>query len=405
VTITHDAPAGGHEASPPVELSIVMPCLNEAETVATCVAKARQYLERSGVVGEVIVADNGSTDGSQELARAAGARVVDVPQRGYGSALIGGIAEARGVYIVMGDADDSYDFTDLDGFVAKLREGYDLVMGNRFAGGIDKGAMPALHRYLGNPVLSFLGRLFFRTHVRDFHCGLRAFKTDSVRSLGLQCPGMEFASEVVVKATLAGQRIGEVPTRLHPDGRSRPPHLRSWRDGWRHLRFLLMYSPRWLFLIPGIVMCAIGGLLTAVLALTPVQVAGTRFDVGTMVVASALVFLGYQSVLFALFTKTFAIRARFLPRDERIARFERVVSLEKTLVAGGAVALAGMVGVVLAFVRWADTDFGDLNTRNLVRLLVPSVMAVVLGAQTAFAGLFLNILRFEPRRPEADATT
>ncbi|HEX9258691.1 MAG TPA: glycosyltransferase family 2 protein, partial [Acidimicrobiales bacterium] len=305
----------------------------------------------------------------------------------------------RGTYVIMGDADDSYDFTALDPFLERLRAGDDLVMGNRFAGGIEKGAMPPLHRYLGNPVLSFLGRLFFHTEVRDFHCGLRAFRTDSVRALGLQCPGMEFASEVVVKATLAGQRVGEVPTKLHPDGRTRPPHLRSWRDGWRHLRFLLMYSPRWLFLIPGLVMFGFGAVLTAVLAFTPVTVAGVRFDVGTMIVSSALVFLGYQSVLFALFTKTFAARAGFLPRDERIVRFERVVTLEKALVVGGVLALAGVVGVVAGFVRWAGTDFGDLDARELVRLVVPSVVAVVLGLQTAFAGLFLNILRFEPRRP------
>src|ERR1017187_9439324 len=254
-----------------VEVTVLMPCLDEAETVATCVDKAVAFLVDHDIDGEVVVADNGSTDGSQQAAEAAGARVVSIPERGYGSALLGGIRAARGKYVIMGDADDSYDFTALMPFLDRLRAGADLVMGNRFQGGIAPGAMPALHRYLGNPVLSFTGRLFFRSKIGDFHCGLRGFRRDSVLALGLQASGMEFASEMVVKATLAGQRVEEVPTTLSPDGRSRPPHLRSWRDGWRHLRFLLLFSPRWLFLIPGAALFALGLVIGVAVTLAPLR--------------------------------------------------------------------------------------------------------------------------------------
>src|SRR5262245_54402961 len=283
------------------ELTVLMPCLNEAATVARCVAKARGFLERAGVEGEVLVADNGSTDGSQALAERAGARVVRVAERGYGAALGAGIAAARGRYVIMGDADDSYDFSRLELFVAKLREGYPLVMGNRFKGGIRPGAMPKLHRYLGNPVLSFIGRLLFRTRVGDFHCGLRGFDRDAARGLDLRTTGMEFASELVVKAALAGWRIAEVPTVLHPDGRGRAPHLRTWRDGWRHLRFLLLFSPRWLFLYPGIALLALGALLTTLLYFAPLRVAGAGLDIHTMLYASAGTLLGLQLCLFAIF--------------------------------------------------------------------------------------------------------
>src|SRR5215472_13985478 len=261
-----------------------MPCLNEAETVATCVRKAIGFLAESGISGEVLVADNGSTDGSQRLAADAGARVVPISDKGYGNALMGGIAAARGKYVIMGDADDSYDFTNLMPFVNELRKGADLVMGNRFQGGIAPGAMPPLHKYLGNPVLSFTGRLFFRSSIGDFHCGLRGFNRDSVRALGLQASGMEFASELVVKATLAGQRIEEVPTTLSPDGRSRPPHLRSWRDGWRHLRFLLLFSPRWLFLIPGLLLLALGLALSVAVEPAPLEIGRVSLDVGSLAV-------------------------------------------------------------------------------------------------------------------------
>ncbi|HEV2722568.1 MAG TPA: glycosyltransferase family 2 protein, partial [Thermoanaerobaculia bacterium] len=280
-----------------IELSIVMPCLNEAETIEVCVAKARRFLDTSGIDGEVVVADNGSRDASREIAGRAGARVVDVGERGYGSALQGGIAAARGRYVIMGDADDSYDFSALAAFVEKLRGGADLVMGDRFAGGVLPGAMPPLHRWLGNPVLSGIGRLFFRSPVRDFHCGLRGFSKAAYERMELRTTGMEFASEMVVKATLLGMRVDEVPIVLHPDGRSHPPHLRSWRDGWRHLRFLLLYSPRWLFLYPGFVLMLLGAVVAGWLLPRPRTLGGVTFDVQTLLYAGMAIVIGFQAVL------------------------------------------------------------------------------------------------------------
>ena len=317
-----------------MELTVVMPCLNEAETVATCVRKAVGFLHEHDISGEVIVADNGSTDGSQQLATDAGARVVPVSEKGYGNALMGGIVAARGRFVIMGDADDSYDFTNLMPFVESLRDGADLVMGNRFKGGIEPGAMPPLHRYLGNPVLSFVGRLFFGSKIGDFHCGLRGFRRDSVMKLGLQATGMEFASELVVKATLAKQRITEVPTTLAKDGRSRPPHLHTWRDGWRHLRFLLMFSPRWLFFVPGLVVFALGMVIGAVVIPRPFSIGSVTFDVDTLVAASAMVVIGFQSVLFALFTQVYASAEGFLPEDKRVRHILKTLSLERGLLAG-----------------------------------------------------------------------
>src|SRR5262245_15428578 len=303
-----------------MELTILMPCLDEAATVARCVDKARAFLARAGIEGEVVVADNGSTDGSRALAERAGARVVEVARRGYGAALAAGIAAARGRYVIMGDADDSYDFSRLEGFVEKLREGHLLVMGNRFRGGIRPGAMPPLHRYLGNPVLSFIGRLFFRAPVRDFHCGLRGFDRAAALSLGLRTPGMEFASELVVKAALAGWRIAEVPTTLDPDGRGRPPHLRSWRDGWRHLRFLLLFSPRWLFFYPGAALLLLGASLTTALYFAPLRIGGIGLDVHSMLYASAAALLGMQLCLFALFARVSAQLAGLLPERPAVQR-------------------------------------------------------------------------------------
>jgi len=375
-----------------VELTVVMPCLNEAETVATCVRKAVDFMKRHGIDGEVVVADNGSTDGSQQLARDAGARVVHVAEKGYGNALMGGIRAARGKYVIMGDADDSYDFTNLMPFVEQLRDGADLVMGNRFRGGIKPGAMPPLHRYLGNPVLSFIGRLFFGSKVGDFHCGLRGFRRDSILRIGLQTGGMEFASEMVVKATLNGLDVREVPTTLSPDGRSRPPHLRSWRDGWRHLRFLLLYSPRWLFLIPGLVMMAIGLIAGVLLTRGPVVIGALAFDVDTLVGASAMVVIGFQAVLFALFTKVYAAEEGFLPEDRRVRRLIETISLEKGLVMGGLLALAGLGGLVASLVHWKVNNFGELNPREALRIVVPSATALIMSFQTIFAALFISIL-------------
>jgi len=344
-----------------VELTVVMPCLNEAETVATCVRKAVGFLQEQEISGEVIVADNGSTDGSQQLATDAGARVVPVSEKGYGNALMGGIVAARGRYIIMGDADDSYDFTNLMPFVEKLRDGADLVMGNRFEGGIEPGAMPPLHRYLGNPVLSFIGRLFFDSKIGDFHCGLRGFRRDSVMRLGLQATGMEFASELVVKATLAKQRITEVPTTLAKDGRTRPPHLHTWRDGWRHLRFLLLFSPRWLFFVPGLVVFVLGVVIGAAVIPRPFSIGSVSFDVDTLVVASAMVVIGFQSVLFALFTQVYASAEGFLPEDTRVRHILKTLSLERGLLAGGGLGAAGTIGLVYSFVYWnsARRPVGD----------------------------------------------
>ena len=381
-----------------MELTVVMPCLNEAETVATCVHKAVKFIADSGISGEVVVADNGSTDGSQKLAEDAGARVVNISDKGYGNALMGGILAARGDYVIMGDADDSYDFSNLMPFVTELRNGADLVMGNRFKGGIAPGAMPPLHRYLGNPVLSFVGRLFFRSKIGDFHCGLRGFRRDSAIKLGLQATGMEFASEMVVKATLAKQKITEVPTTLAKDGRSRPPHLRSWRDGWRHLRFLLLFSPRWLFFLPGLVVGVAGLVIGAVVATGPLTIGSVTFDVDTLVAASAMVVIGFQAVLFWLFTQVYAGAEGFLPEEPKVQRLLGNLSLERGLLAGAAIGLAGLVGLIFSLTYWQANKFGQLNYEHALRLMVPSVTALVVSCQLVLGTFFLSILGIKQTR-------
>jgi hypothetical protein len=388
----------GRNGASELELSVVLPCLNEAETLETCIRKAQESLRKHEIAGEVLVADNGSTDGSQEIALRAGARLVRVPERGYGAALQAGIAAARGRFVVMGDADDSYDFTNLAPFVEKLRQGFDLVMGNRFQGGIEPGAMPALHRYLGNPVLSALGRLFFKSPCGDFHCGLRGFRRDAILALGLQTTGMEFASEMVVKATLMGLRLAEVPTTLSPDGRSRPPHLRSWRDGWRHLRFLLLYSPRWLFLYPGAALMLAGTALGLWILPEPREVAGLSLDVHTLLYAAAAVVIGFQSVLFAVFTKTFAINERLLPEDPRMTRLYRVVKLETGLAVGLGLVLFGLGASVYAVSDWRAQAFGELDPRATLRLVIPAVTALLMGFQIAISSFFLSVLGLSRRR-------
>ncbi len=374
------------------ELTILMPCLNEAATVGDCVAKARGFLERAGIDGEVLIADNGSDDGSPTLAGRAGARVIEVGRRGYGAALTGGIAAARGRSIIMGDADDSYDFTQLDAFVAKLREGYPLVMGNRFLGGIQNDAMPRLHRYLGNPVLSFIGRLFFGAKVGDFHCGLRGFDRDAVQSLNLRTTGMEFASELVVKASLAGWRIAEVPTTLRPDGRGRPPHLRSWRDGWRHLRFLLLFSPRWLFLYPGLVLLTVGIALTTTLYFTPLRFMGAGLDIHSMLYASAAALLGMQLCLFALFARVSAQNANLLPRRPGLERLLRALTLERGLLAGLAIAAAGFFWSAVALWQWRGAGFGALDPRVVMRDTIPAAALMVAGMEIMLASFLLSVL-------------
>jgi len=381
-----------------VELTVVMPCLNEAETVATCVRKAAAFLADNGIDGEVVVADNGSTDGSRQLATDAGARVVPIPERGYGNALMGGIIAAHGEYVIMGDADDSYDFTNLMPFIVELRKGYDLVMGNRFKGGIAPGAMPPLHKYLGNPVLSFVGRLFFRSAIGDFHCGLRGFRRDSAIALGLQSTGMEFASEMVVKATLAKQKITEVPTPLAKDGRSRKPHLRSFSDGWRHLRFLLLFSPRWLFFIPGLVLLLIGLGLGAAVAIGPVQIGGVSFDVDTLVACGACVDIGFQAILFWLFTQVYAGAEGFLPTEPKVQALLGKLSLERGLILGTLIGIAGLVGLIFSLTYWQSHAFGHLNYEHALRLMVPSVTALVLSCQLILGTFFLSILGIKQTR-------
>ena len=386
------------DSSPELELSIVMPCLNEAETLGTCIRKALESLRRDGIVGEVVIADNGSSDGSQTLSESLGARVIDVPRRGYGAALAGGIAAARGRFVIMGDADDSYDFSNLGPFVEKLREGYELVMGNRFTGGIAPGAMPPLHRYLGNPLLTGVGRLFFSSPCGDFHCGLRGVRRDSVLRLDLQTTGMEFASEMVVKATLLGLRIAEVPTTLSPDGRSRPPHLRSWRDGWRHLRFLLLFSPRWLFLYPGLALMAVG--LLAGLWLLPGArtVFGVTLNVHTLVYAAATVVIGFQSLLFAVFTKIYGVNEGLLPENPQLNRLFRFVTLEAGLVAGVLLVVAGVGTSLWAVSEWGARAFGELDPEQTLRLVIPGTTALLLGFQIVLSSFFLSVLGMARRR-------
>lgn len=380
------------------EVSIVIPCLNEAESLEHCLQRAREGLEKPGLQGEIIVADNGSTDGSKEIALHCGARVVEVERRGYGAALAGGFAAALGRYVIMGDADGSYDFGEIEPFVRRLRAGDDLVMGNRFAGGIKPGAMPPLNRYLGNPVLSFVGRLFFRSDIGDFHCGLRAFRRQAILDLDLQTDGMEFASEMVVKATLNGLRVSEVPTTLSPDLRTRRPHLRPWRDGWRHLRFLLLYSPRWLFLYPGLTAMIVGAAAMIALLPGPLHLFGTIFDVHTLVYASALIVIGYQGILFAVFARIFAMSQGFLPSNTRIEEIQDRWSLELGLVVGALLVLGGAVLSVIALLTWGQQGFGPLEYRDTLRVVIPAAALLILGVQTVLASFFVSILGIA-RRP------
>jgi glycosyltransferase involved in cell wall biosynthesis len=380
-----------------VELSIVMPCLNEAETLASCIRKAKEFLEETGISGEIIVADNGSSDGSQEIARELGTRLVAAEPKGYGNALMGGIQAAHGTYVIMGDADDSYDFTKLLPFLDKLRTGNDLVLGNRFRGGIKPGAMPPLHRYLGNPLLTAIGRLFFRGGPGDFYCGLRGFNRQAILDLDLRTTGMEFALEMVVKSTLCNLRIAEVPTVLSPAGRSRPPHLRSWRDGWRSLRFLLLYSPRWLFLYPGAVSMIAGALIGARLLLGPQVIEGISFDVHTLLYSAAAIMVGYQSIIFAFFTKLFAISEGLLPEDARLTKMFKYITLESGLIAGVVMIVGGLAASIYAVSLWKARFFGPLDPFHTLRIVIPASTLIVIGSQTVLSSFFLSVLGLRRR--------
>jgi glycosyltransferase involved in cell wall biosynthesis len=373
-------------------VSIVMPCLNEAETLATCITKARNFLSLNQIKGEILIADNGSTDGSIAIAESMGVRIVHVKQKGYGNALREGFEAAQGRYIIMGDADDSYDFSNLMPFIEALETGYDLVIGNRFRGGIMPGAMPVLHQYLGNPVLSWIARLFFKNTIGDFHCGLRGLNRDAVRSLNLQTTGMEFASEMIVKAVMQGLKIKEVPIVLYPDGRTRPPHLRTWSDGWRHLKFLLLYSPRWLFLYPGILLAILGIVISAFLIDGPQRIGGIVLDINTLLYAAFLIILGVQSALFSLFTYVFGVNMGLLPKDTTTEKWIRHVGLERGLLLGLSMILLGFVSSIGALFYWSQNFFGEIDPRVSMRLAIPGAVLFTLGFQILFASFFLGIL-------------
>lgn len=380
-----------------VELTILMPCLNEAETIAVCIRKASTYFERAGVTGEILVSDNGSTDGSIEIATREGARVVHAPIAGYGGALVCGIAAARGRYVIMGDADDSYDFSNLSAFVDALRGGADLVMGNRFKGEIRPGAMPLLHRYLGNPVLSAVGRLFFRTPIGDFHCGLRGFKRDAILDLGLRTTGMEFASEMVVAASLNRLVIREVPTVLAKDGRSRPPHLRTWRDGWRHLRFLMLHSPRWSFGYPGAALIVLG--LALVLALLPGRLPlwnGISLDIRALLIGCTSIIVGVQAIANGVIARRFATIHHLLPLHARAQRLLDAVSMERFLQLAGVLLAAGLGGLTYAGASWASIWFGAIEDGRLMRVLVLSMSAIIIAVQLCLSGFLLGVLDLRP---------
>jgi glycosyltransferase involved in cell wall biosynthesis len=382
-------------------VTIVMPCLNEAETLAICVRKALDAIREANCPGEVIVADNGSNDGSQQIAVEEGACVVHVPTRGYGAALLAGITAARGQYVLMADADDSYNFSDLPRFLAALEAGADLAIGDRFYN-IEPGAMPVLHRYLGNPVLSLMGRVLFGIPVRDFHCGIRAFRRSSILSLDLRTTGMEFASEMVVRAALAQLNIQEVPTSLRPDGRSRPPHLRTWRDGWRHLRFLLIYSPRWLFFYPGLLASMIGLGLSSWLLPGPRSVGGIHLDVDTLVYALGLLLIGIHSMAFAVCGKIYAMSTGLLPSDAKFQRSFKYFNLERGLIVGALLLAVGFGTAFLSVSLWFKASLGSLNPSQMLRITLPSVMAIILGFEIAMMSFFLSLLGMPKRAGQSN---
>lgn len=372
-----------------------MPCLNEADTLEICVRKAVKALAEANIAGEVIVADNGSTDGSQEIGTRAGARVVPVAAKGYGNALRGGIAAARGKFIIMGDADDSYDFLEAPKFVSKWREGFELVQGCRLpwgGGQVKPGAMPWSHRWIGNPMFTMMARTMFKSPINDIYCGLRGFTPELYRRLELRCQGMEFATEMIIKASLHGAKISEVPITLHQDGRkAHAPHLRTFRDGWRTLRFFLIFSPRWLFLVPGCLLVLLG-IIGYALALPAVKLGAVTFDAHTLLFASLAMMLGYQSMLFSLFAKTFAINEGLLPKDPQLDGFFQVMYLERGLILGLVALLAGVGLLGAAVSQWWAVDFGALDYAKTMRWVIPGVTLTALGFQTILSSFFVSIL-------------
>lgn len=386
------------QADQAIELSIVMPCLNEAETLETCIQKAKRFLESHRISGEIVVGDNGSSDGSQQIAERCGARVVDVPVRGYGAALYHATLAARGKYVIMGDSDDSYDFSNLMPFVEKLRENYDLVMGNRFAGGIQDGAMPWKNRYIGNPALSGIGRVFYKIPVRDFHCGLRGYSKAAFKKMDLHTTGMEFASEMVIKASLSGLRITEVPTTLKPDGRSRPPHLRPWRDGWRHLRFMLLFSPRWLFYYPGLVLISAGLFLGSLLVTGPLDIGRLRLDIHTLYYSAIAVMIGFQSVSFFILSQISAVHKGLIPPSKRLQKFLEHFVIERGIGLGAILFIAGVVGLLIGVEKWGTSEFANIEPRNMMRIVIPSGLAVMLGLNIVMVSFFLGVLQLPTRR-------
>lgn len=380
------------------EVSILMPCLNEAETLAICITKAMTFLKKENIHGEVVIADNGSTDGSIDIALQHGARVIHIEEKGYGNALIGGINASNGTYIIMGDADDSYDFSNLMPYIDKLREGYDLVMGNRFKGGIKKGAMPFLHKYLGNPVLSFLGRLFFKVNIGDFHCGLRGFSKEAFYKMSLKTTGMEFASEMIVKASLKNLKIAEVPTILSPDGRSRPPHLNTWRDGWRHLRFLILYSPNWLFLVPGTILMLLGLVFSLILINGSFSVNQINFDIHTLLYSASFILIGFQFLLFYGLTKVYTVENELLPKSKKYDRLFKLINLEKGLIAGSLLIILGATLSIMAVKDWQSLRFGDIVSKSVLRTIIPAVTSIILGTQVILFSLFFSILGLKNKK-------
>ena len=369
-----------------------MPCLNEAETLAICINKAQAFFDDNKINGEIIIADNGSTDGSLAIAKSHNATIINVKQKGYGSALNAGINAANGTYVIMGDADDSYDFSNLMPYLTELRNGNDLVMGNRFKGGIENDAMPFLHKYLGNPVLSFIGRLFFKINISDFHCGLRGFSKSAYETMNLKTSGMEFASEMVVKSKLNNLSISEVPTKLYKDGRTRAPHLKTWSDGWRHLRFLMLYAPNWLFLYPGILLVIVGLVMSIILTINPIVFESFTLDVHTLLYTSVFLLVGFQFIIFYGLTKIFAVENELLPKSNRYNKLFKFINLEKGLICGFILLIIGVFLSFKGLASWQGTRFGQLETRTTLRIIIPAITTLQLGIQTILFSLFFSVL-------------